>query len=350
MKPITIFLALLVVLCWVVSPVSAQTNLLVNPGFEQPYGGGYHRNTAQGWLSWVGGGDVDFYPEQYGSVYAGGNSQAILAASGIRDSSPLDVAVYQVAQNVPVGARVKAQAWGSLWMFGVPDPANAGARLRIGIDPNGGINPNDSDVVWGEVNAAQGRVQGQGWILPYTQIAVEAVSTGTAVTVFLRWQQIWGGTEQRAYFDDAALFIVQGGGTAPQPPQSTPADTPAPVPDGAQSTYVVQPGDMLYRIALRLGTTVQAIVAANNIANPNIIHVGTTLIVPGADVPQPQPAPATAVPPDPAAACISPYTVIAGDTLYRIALRCGKTVEVIAAANGITNRNLIYVGQQLVIP
>ena len=44
------------------------------------------------------------------------------------------------------------------------------------------------------------------------------------------------------------------------------------------------------------------------------------------------------------------YTVKAGDTLYAIALRYGVTVQTIINANGITNANLIRVGQVLTIP
>ena len=44
------------------------------------------------------------------------------------------------------------------------------------------------------------------------------------------------------------------------------------------------------------------------------------------------------------------YTVRAGDTLTSIAARYGTTVAAIAAANGIRNVNLIYVGQKLLIP
>lgn len=47
-----------------------------------------------------------------------------------------------------------------------------------------------------------------------------------------------------------------------------------------QTTYVVKPGDTLYKIAARYGVTVSAIVAANNIANPNLILVGQVLIIP----------------------------------------------------------------------
>jgi LysM repeat protein len=44
------------------------------------------------------------------------------------------------------------------------------------------------------------------------------------------------------------------------------------------------------------------------------------------------------------------YIVKVGDTLFRIALRFNMTTQELAEANGITNPNLIYVGQRLVIP
>lgn len=48
-----------------------------------------------------------------------------------------------------------------------------------------------------------------------------------------------------------------------------------------QTTYVVKSGDTLYRIAAKYGVTVQQIVAANNIANPNLIFTGQVLKIPG---------------------------------------------------------------------
>jgi LysM repeat protein len=270
----------------------------------------------------------------------------------VQDSSPLDVAVYQVAQNIPAGSRVRASAWVSVWMTGVPDPANAGAWLRIGIDPNGGTNPNDGDVVWNGVNASQGGSQGgQGWLLSYTPISVDATATGSAVTVFLRWQQTWGGIEQRAFFDEAALVVLQAGsGSVPDAPAVQPTQPPI-VADGSSTTYVVRSGDTLYRIARQFGTSITAIVTANNVANPNIIHAGLTLVIPGAGTTATPPAASPpAQQPASSTTCTSPYVVQRGDTLYRIALRCGTTVDALAGANALTNRNLIFVNQQLVIP
>ncbi len=45
-------------------------------------------------------------------------------------------------------------------------------------------------------------------------------------------------------------------------------------------TYTVQPGDTLFTIAQRFGTTISAITAANNLANPNQLSVGQELIIP----------------------------------------------------------------------
>src|SRR5687767_1677121 len=49
--------------------------------------------------------------------------------------------------------------------------------------------------------------------------------------------------------------------------------------------------------------------------------------------------------------CGATYTVQRGDNLYRIAQRCGITIEALMAANpSIPNRDTVSVGQVLVIP
>lgn len=47
------------------------------------------------------------------------------------------------------------------------------------------------------------------------------------------------------------------------------------------NTYTVQFGDNLISIARRYGTTVDAIAKANGISNPNLIHTGAKLTIPG---------------------------------------------------------------------
>ena len=48
--------------------------------------------------------------------------------------------------------------------------------------------------------------------------------------------------------------------------------------------------------------------------------------------------------------CGDSYRVVRGDTLSRIARRCGSTVAAIAQASRVRNPNLILVGQRLTIP
>ena len=58
---------------------------------------------------------------------------------------------------------------------------------------------------------------------------------------------------------------------------ANPADFPTAVP---ARTHTVQAGENLTTIAQQYGVTVQAIVAANEITNPDRVTVGTTLIIP----------------------------------------------------------------------
>ncbi|MFN2155921.1 MAG: LysM peptidoglycan-binding domain-containing protein, partial [Anaerolineae bacterium] len=61
--------------------------------------------------------------------------------------------------------------------------------------------------------------------------------------------------------------------------------------------------------------------------------------------------PSRAVPAYAQGTCGDTVTVVAGDTLTRIAARCGTTVQAILTANPqITNPNLIYVGQVIEMP
>ena len=69
----------------------------------------------------------------------------------------------------------------------------------------------------------------------------------------------------------------QASPTAVPTPVATAAPTPTPVP--TPHTYVVKSGDTLNAIALRFGTTVAAIQAANGLTGPDI-NPGDVLIIP----------------------------------------------------------------------
>jgi LysM repeat protein len=61
--------------------------------------------------------------------------------------------------------------------------------------------------------------------------------------------------------------------TEPENPEDFPTAVPA-------QSHTVQAGENLTAIAQRYGTTVQAIVTANNLTNPDRVAVGTVLIIP----------------------------------------------------------------------
>jgi putative chitinase len=102
--------------------------------------------------------------------------------------------------------------------------------------------------------------------------------------------------------------------------------------------HIVQRGENLFRIALRYNTTVEAIAAASGIRNPQLIYVGQKLTIPQGGGTAPSPGGGRT------------HVVRPGENLFRIALRYGTTAQAIAAANNLPNIHLIYAGQVLRIP
>jgi LysM repeat protein len=73
---------------------------------------------------------------------------------------------------------------------------------------------------------------------------------------------------------------------------STPTPTqPTATPEPRIVSHTVQKGENLLGLAQRYGTTVEAIVEANGIANPDRIFIGQTLIIPLPAQPLPTPTP-----------------------------------------------------------
>lgn len=103
--------------------------------------------------------------------------------------------------------------------------------------------------------------------------------------------------------------------------------------------YTVRLGDTLSAIAARHGVSVQALVGANRISNPNLIRAGQTLKLPG-----------SAGGSSTGGTASGAHVVRPGETLMHISIRYGVKMSVIAAANGMSSLNLVYVGQRLRIP
>lgn len=170
-------------------------------------------------------------------------------------------------------------------------------------------------------------------------------------------------------------LVIPGGNAAPQNGS----------PSGGQTTpgksYVVRAGDTLYSVSRQFGVSVNAIADANDIPPNGFLYTGWTIKIPGSGGTNPPPpaknqdnapAPAQQNNPPPkalpqnnapannssgpvnnAAAPVNTtavsYIVQPGDTLFRIAIRHGVTIQAIVIANNMPTQ-FVYSGQRLTIP
>lgn len=109
-------------------------------------------------------------------------------------------------------------------------------------------------------------------------------------------------------------------------------NVPPQIPDESDTfQYTVQPGDTLWLLSRRYGTTVEAIKRLNGLTG-DMLYIGQVLRIPVSQT-----------------GGYREYTVQAGDSLWLLARRFGTTVEEIMRLNGLTS-DLIDVGQVLRIP
>lgn len=115
---------------------------------------------------------------------------------------------------------------------------------------------------------------------------------------------------------------------------------------GCIGSHTVQMGETLSSIAWTYGTTIEALLRLNNLANADFVYVGQQLCVPmtGGSAPQPAysnygPAPAAYY-----------HTVATGETLDGICARYGIDPWQVVRANNLNNASFIWAGQRLTIP
>jgi murein DD-endopeptidase MepM/ murein hydrolase activator NlpD len=122
--------------------------------------------------------------------------------------------------------------------------------------------------------------------------------------------------------------------------QQTVTLTPGPTPE--PTFYIVQPGDTVYSIAQRFGTTVETIVAANEISDASVIRVGQRLVIP---IVQPE-----QVPSKDSVTNARVHPVRSGETLPSLAFWCGTSVWMLREVNDLNQWGLLWTGQKLAIP
>ena len=243
-----------------------------------------------------------------------------------------EAGLYQRVGGIKPGSTVRFSIYIQAWQCyeidkcgknGTRSDAPADMHLRVGIDPYGGDNPFNPNVVWAPEKGAFDQ-----WV----EFAVETQALADTVTVFTHSRPEWGWArvENDVYLDDASLVVAQPGpvatkpsgqaaiakpvsqpsaavarlrlaqlwrrlGEGPLPPEmlpiaasiapaapatSRPSSGPTPAASSGLRTHVIAPGDTLTKIAARYNTTVAALMQANNITNIDLIFVGLTLIIP----------------------------------------------------------------------
>jgi lysozyme len=163
-------------------------------------------------------------------------------------------------------------------------------------------------------------------------IATQAVQTPAAGKTVIALVTLTGTVSSTAAMPTMTPTVQLTATMTPTPVSDTePTATPSP----NEFTYTVRTGDTLWGLAIRFGTTVEAIKARNGLSS-DIIYADDELVIPGTDGGS-------------GGVQTITHTVQPGENLYRIALKYGTTPEAIAAANHIVNPNIIYPGRKLTI-
>jgi murein DD-endopeptidase MepM/ murein hydrolase activator NlpD len=144
---------------------------------------------------------------------------------------------------------------------------------------------------------------------------------------------------------------------------SVPAAPPPPVWTWEGGTPItVAPGETLEMISRQHGVPVSALMQANNITSPAMVHPGDHLVIP-----RRSPLTAAYAPPTTRIASTAPgmpvgaprtalapttgmHVVAPGETLHSIARLYGKSVMVLATANNIRPDTMVKVGERIIIP
>ncbi|MEL7232978.1 MAG: LysM peptidoglycan-binding domain-containing protein [Chloroflexota bacterium] len=296
-------------------PAHAQEeNLLTNGGMEEGEFGTYQGKgrgdltIPAGWDIWLGQGDTDQFYNRGDQVYAfphtgfdptelEGNASLNLSGGYVQ----FNAAIFQ-SVGVSPGTNLIAEATSWVRACDLGDDqvkcgsdTSSGAQTRIGIDPDGGTDPNAPEIVWSQ------------WVDPHDiwkSQTTTATATGGTVTVFLFATQGRPTSVNDVYWDRAKLWVGgEGGGVdgaeaaeaAAPPPTERPAYVPFVNAQGEREdgsiVHRVSEGDTVDSIAVAYGITRDDIIALNpSLQSTRFISIGQELLVKEAD-PEPEPEP-----------------------------------------------------------
>lgn len=270
-------------------PASAQdnTNLLTNGSLERPYygqGGVSTRTAPQGWGLWVSNSAPDAFPHTDKVQVLDGE----VSWNIHQGYAPFTAAGFQRVGGLKAGDAVALSAYA--WMYTCNDTTNscvipnapyrksdtrANASVKVGIDPQGGTDPNAGSVVWSAPSAPYDQ---------WAQLTVTATAGGDTVTVYLYATQTVAMAIDNVYWDKASLVRTTPTATVVPTVASVPFVVPQNVrPDGS-IIHVVQAGDTLSSIAYaysEYGVTNTSIAELNPPMKPNtrFLTIGQEIII-----------------------------------------------------------------------
>ena len=99
--------------------------------------------------------------------------------------------------------------------------------------------------------------------------------------------------------------------------------------------YVVQPDDTLYSIAARFNVSINALMAANNISDPNLLGVGQQLVIPGLQG---------------VSGVLDTEVINFGDSFHSLLRRTQIPLDLLRRLNHVVSPTEFYVGASLIVP
>ena len=163
------------------------------------------------------------------------------------------------------------------------------------------------------------------------------IPTGTTTYIVQSGDSLWKIANQYNTTIDNLIKLNNLGTTFLQVGQQllVPSSTPS------SQYYTVQRGDSLWKIANQFNVNVNDLINANNLTS-TVLQVGQQLIIPTTTT-QTQPTPSSP------SEQLTEYVVKRGDSLWTIANQYNTTVNELKRLNNITS-NLLQVGQVLLVP
>ncbi len=352
-------LPLLLLLSISFSQDEVTKNLLENGDFEGDFvelEGPQPRYVAAGWTPWHAPAAVGspafanndpYYDQELEQTYLG---EAGKAQVYFTEYATHQAGIYQRVTGLERGTTYRFSIYGHVWSSKFNNPADSeqpgNVGLRVGIDPNGGTNGSGKDIIWSTGAAF--------FYDAYRPYSVIATAQSSAITVFVESTVGEPQANNYIYLDNAVLEVASETVVIIEPTPTSEKDADL----GSPPTEVEAPIATLLPIETESPSEEETSPTA--MPNPTMTATPSPTAMPS-----PTATPTQALSPTPTAGTEAEaeeepaseefpdtvlHVVVEEDTVSALAYQYDSTVAAINKANELNARNLIYVGQELIIP